>query len=83
VQKQMSAKGQKPTSERQRGFAYYSHRSPAVFPTMQVWFNIASFRLVCRDVCDVIAVPTQAGTAKYYNDCLVNKQITAHIIAKR
>jgi hypothetical protein len=27
------------------------------FPTMQVWFNIASFRLVWRDVCDVAYLP--------------------------
>jgi len=37
----MSAKCQKPTSERQLGFVYYSHKSPAIFPTLQVWFNIA------------------------------------------
>jgi len=48
----MSAKCQKPTSERQ-----YSQRSPAIFPTMQVWFNIARFRLVWRDVCDVAYLP--------------------------
>jgi hypothetical protein len=29
-----------------------------------------------------IAVPAQAGTAKYYNDCLMKKEITAHIIAE-
>ena len=34
------------------------------------------------DATSTIAVPTQAGTAKYYNDCLVKKQITAHIIAE-
>jgi hypothetical protein len=55
--KPISALCQKPTSERQRGFAYYSHRSPAIFPTMQVWFNIARFRLVWRDVCDVAYLP--------------------------
>jgi hypothetical protein len=34
------------------------------------------------DSLSTIAVPTQAGTAKYYNDCLVQRQITAHIIAE-
>jgi hypothetical protein len=34
------------------------------------------------DSLSTIAVPTQAGTAKFYNDCLVKKQITAHIIAE-
>jgi hypothetical protein len=34
------------------------------------------------DSLSTIAVPAQAGTAKYYNDCLVEKQITAHIIAE-
>ena len=34
------------------------------------------------DSMSTIAVPTQAGTAKYYNDCLVKKQITAHTIAE-
>ena len=34
------------------------------------------------DSLSTIAVPTQASTAKYYNDCLVKKQITAHIIAE-
>jgi hypothetical protein len=34
------------------------------------------------DSLSTIAVPTQAGTAKFYNDCLVKKQITAHIMAE-
>ena len=34
------------------------------------------------DSMSTIAVPTQAGTAKYYNDCLVKRKITAHIIAE-
>src|SRR5262245_8007439 len=34
------------------------------------------------DSLSTIAVPTQAGTAKYYNDCLVKKQLTAHTIAE-
>jgi hypothetical protein len=33
------------------------------------------------DATSTIAVPTQAGIAKYYNDCLTEKQITAHIVA--
>ena len=34
------------------------------------------------DAISTIAVPTQAGTAKFYNDCLVKNQITAHVIAE-
>ena len=34
------------------------------------------------DALSTIAVPARAGTAKYYNDCLAKKQITAHIIAE-
>lgn len=29
-----------------------------------------------------IAVPAQAGTAKYYNGCLVKKEITTHNLAE-
>ena len=34
------------------------------------------------DSLSTIAVPTQAGTAKYYNECLVKKEITAHNLAE-
>jgi len=34
------------------------------------------------DSLSTIAVPPAAGTAKFYNDCLVKKQITAHIVAE-
>jgi hypothetical protein len=34
------------------------------------------------DSLSTIATPPTAATAKYYNDCLVKKQITAHIIAE-
>jgi hypothetical protein len=34
------------------------------------------------DSLSTITTPPTAATAKYYNDCLVKKQITAHIIAE-
>ena len=34
------------------------------------------------DSLSTITVPPAAATAKHYNDCLVKKQITAHIIAE-
>jgi hypothetical protein len=34
------------------------------------------------DSLSTITIPPSAATAKYYNDCLVKKQITAHIIAE-
>lgn len=34
------------------------------------------------DALSTIAVPTQAGTAKYYNECLVKKEITSHDLAE-
>jgi hypothetical protein len=34
------------------------------------------------DSLSTITTPPAAATAKYYNDCLVKKQITAHIIAE-
>jgi hypothetical protein len=34
------------------------------------------------DALSTIAVPAQAGTAKYYNDCLMKKEITAHNVAE-
>jgi hypothetical protein len=34
------------------------------------------------DSLSTITTPPSAGTAKYYNDCLVQKQLTAHIIAE-
>jgi len=34
------------------------------------------------DSFSTITVPPAAATAKYYNDCLAKKQITAHIIAE-
>jgi hypothetical protein len=34
------------------------------------------------DWLSIVTVPPAAASAKFYNDCLVNKQITAHIIAE-
>jgi|SRR5262245_54089183 len=34
------------------------------------------------DSISTISTPTEVGTAKYYNDCLAKKQITAHTIAE-
>src|SRR5262245_61982664 len=34
------------------------------------------------DWLSTVAAPPSAATGKYYNDCLVNKQITAHTIAE-
>jgi hypothetical protein len=34
------------------------------------------------DSLSTITTPPTAATAKFYNDCLVGKQITAHIIAE-
>jgi hypothetical protein len=34
------------------------------------------------DAVSTIAVPAQASTAKYYNDCIVKKGITMHDIAE-
>jgi hypothetical protein len=34
------------------------------------------------DSLSTITTPPTAATAKYYNDCLVQKQLTAHIIAE-
>ena len=34
------------------------------------------------DSLSTITTPPAAATSKYYNDCLVKKQITAHIIAE-
>ena len=34
------------------------------------------------DSLSTIAVPTQAATAKFYNECLAKNQITAHTIAE-
>jgi hypothetical protein len=34
------------------------------------------------DSLSTITTPPTAATAKYYNDCLVKKQITAHIVAE-
>ena len=34
------------------------------------------------DAVFTIAVPAQAGTAKYYNDCIVKNGITAHDLAE-
>jgi hypothetical protein len=34
------------------------------------------------DSLSTITTPPTAATSKYYNDCLVKKQITAHIIAE-
>jgi hypothetical protein len=34
------------------------------------------------DAVFTIAVPAQAGTAKFYNDCVVTKQIKAHDIVE-
>jgi uncharacterized membrane protein len=34
------------------------------------------------DAVFTIAVPAQAATAKFYNDCVVNKQIKAHDIVE-
>ena len=35
------------------------------------------------DAVFTIATPASAGTAKYYNDCVVNKQIKAHDIVEQ
>jgi len=34
------------------------------------------------DSISTISTPSEAATAKYYNDCMVKKQITAHIISE-
>jgi hypothetical protein len=34
------------------------------------------------DAVSTIAVPAQSGTAKYYNECLMKKEITAHNLAE-
>jgi len=34
------------------------------------------------DAISTIAVPAQASTAKYYNECLVKKELKAHDIAE-
>jgi hypothetical protein len=34
------------------------------------------------DAVSTIAVPAQAATAKFYNDCVVKKQLKAHDIAE-
>ena len=34
------------------------------------------------DAVFTIAVPAQAATARFYNDCVVNKQIKAHYIVE-
>src|SRR5262249_6150632 len=34
------------------------------------------------DWLSTVATPPSAGTGKFYNDCLVKKQITAHTIAE-
>jgi hypothetical protein len=39
-------------------------------------------RFGSNDAVSTIAVPASAPTAKYYNDCVVKKEITIHNIAE-
>jgi hypothetical protein len=34
------------------------------------------------DAVSTIAVPAQASTSKYYNDCLAKQEVTMHVIAE-
>jgi hypothetical protein len=62
-------------------------RVSAVFCTHDQWERLSTglqeiYLAGAIDSLSTIATPPTAATAKYYNDCLVKKQITAHIIAE-
>ena len=63
-----------------------AHAQAVVF-TFDQWARLSAglqeiYISGAMDAVFTIAVPAQAATAKFYNDCVVNKQIKAHDIVE-